>query len=108
MKEYSEFLLGAQACVVAFSTTDRDSFNAIESWKQKVEEEVGPNIPTCLVQNKIDLIDNASISQYVADCSCYIFDQNAFQLCYFEILTNRVIYKTILLLGKKQRVLPRD
>ena len=28
---------GAQACVLAFSTTDRDSFEAIQSWKKKVE-----------------------------------------------------------------------
>lgn len=27
---------GAQACVLAFSTTDRDSFEAIHSWKMKV------------------------------------------------------------------------
>lgn len=27
---------GAQACVLAFSTTDRDSFDAIPSWKIKV------------------------------------------------------------------------
>ena len=30
------FVLGAQACVLAFSTVDRDSFEAIESWKRKV------------------------------------------------------------------------
>ena len=29
-------LSGAQACVLAFSTVDRDSFEAIESWKRKV------------------------------------------------------------------------
>lgn len=28
---------GAQACVLAFSTTDRDSFDAAHSWKMKVE-----------------------------------------------------------------------
>ena len=27
---------GAQACVLAFSTTDRDSFDAAHSWKMKV------------------------------------------------------------------------
>lgn len=27
---------GAQACVLAFSTTDRDSFLAAQSWKLKV------------------------------------------------------------------------
>ena len=32
---YSVFS-GAQACVLAFSTVDRDSFEAIESWKRKV------------------------------------------------------------------------
>lgn len=35
---YSIFL-GAQACVLAFSTVDRDSFEAIESWKKKVSTE---------------------------------------------------------------------
>lgn len=29
---------GAQACVLAFSTTDRDSFEAAHSWKLKVRE----------------------------------------------------------------------
>ena len=29
---------GAQACVIAFSTTDRDSFEAVKKWKKKVEE----------------------------------------------------------------------
>jgi hypothetical protein len=28
---------GAQACVLAFSTTDRDSFEAAHSWKMKVQ-----------------------------------------------------------------------
>ena len=27
---------GAQACVLVFSTTDRESFLAIEEWKKKV------------------------------------------------------------------------
>lgn len=51
---------GAQACVVAFSTTDRDSFSAVRKWKKKVEDECG-SIPMVLVQNKIDLIDQASV-----------------------------------------------
>ena len=58
---------GAQACVLVFSTTDRDSFEAVESWKNKVEEEVGSNIPLVLVQNKIDLLDDAVVRQDEAD-----------------------------------------
>ena len=58
---------GAQACVLVFSTTDRDSFDAIESWKSKIEDEVGTSIPLVLVQNKIDLLDDAVVQQDEAD-----------------------------------------
>jgi len=34
---------GAQACVLAFSTTDRDSFEAIHSWKIKVSLQLNNN-----------------------------------------------------------------
>ncbi|TRY65255.1 hypothetical protein DNTS_014060 [Danionella cerebrum] len=57
---------GAQACVLVFSTTDRDSFEAIGSWKEKVEVEVG-DIPTVLVQNKIDLLDDTVIKNEEAE-----------------------------------------
>lgn len=53
---------GAQGCVLAFSTTDRESFRAIESWRKKVEHECG-SIPMVLVQNKIDLMDRATVSK---------------------------------------------
>lgn len=53
---------GAQACVLAFSTVDRDSFNAIESWKKKVDDEVG-DVCMVIVQNKIDLIDEEVVSE---------------------------------------------
>lgn len=32
---------GAGACILAFSTTDRDSFDAVESWYKKVTNECG-------------------------------------------------------------------
>lgn len=52
---------GAQACVLTFSTTDRCSFEAVRDWKKKVENECG-EIPTVLVQNKIDMMDHAVVS----------------------------------------------
>jgi len=57
---------GAQACVLAFSTVDRASYEAIESWKKKVQDEVG-NIPMVLVQNKIDLVDEAVVTPEEAE-----------------------------------------
>ena len=53
---------GAQACVVAFSTTDRASFDAVQKWKKKVEDECG-HVPMVLVQNKIDLMHEAKVSR---------------------------------------------
>ena len=47
---------GAQACVIAFSTTDHASFEAVKKWKRKVEDECG-HVPMVLVQNKIDLLN---------------------------------------------------
>ncbi|ESP05283.1 hypothetical protein LOTGIDRAFT_103096 [Lottia gigantea] len=57
---------GAQGCVLAFSTVDRDSFEAIETWKKKVENEVG-EINMVIVQNKIDLIDDAVVQDEEAE-----------------------------------------
>lgn len=57
---------GAQACVLVFSTTDRESFEAISSWREKVEMEVG-DIPSVLVQNKIDLLDDTVIKNEEAE-----------------------------------------
>lgn len=54
---------GAGACIIAFSTIDRDSFDAIEKWYEKVTAECG-NIVIVLVQNKIDLMDDAKMSTH--------------------------------------------
>jgi len=61
---------GAQACVIAFSTTDRASFEAVKKWKKKVEDECGGGvnaIPMVLVQNKIDLMHQSAVSAEEVD-----------------------------------------
>ena len=52
---------GAGAAVIAFSTTDRASFDAVSMWKGKIEAECG-DIAVALVQNKCDLADQAVVS----------------------------------------------
>jgi Ras-related protein Rab-23 len=52
---------GADACLIVFSLTDRDSFNQVKSWHHKMTQECG-NIPTALVMSKIDLKDNRKVS----------------------------------------------
>ncbi|XP_043858563.1 LOW QUALITY PROTEIN: ras-related protein Rab-23 [Dromiciops gliroides] len=56
----------SQACLLVFSTVDRESFEAISSWREKVVTEVG-DIPTVLVQNKIDLLDDSCIKNEEAE-----------------------------------------
>ena len=53
---------GASACIIAFSTTDRESFNNVEKWKKAVEEECG-EITMLLVQTKMDLIEYAAMTE---------------------------------------------
>uniref|UniRef100_A0A2R5LJC2 Putative gtp-binding protein n=1 Tax=Ornithodoros turicata TaxID=34597 RepID=A0A2R5LJC2_9ACAR len=57
---------GAQACVLAFSATDRASFRALESWRRKFEAECGP-LPMVIVHNKVDLIKEAVVSREEVD-----------------------------------------
>jgi Ras-related protein Rab-23 len=57
---------GAQACVIVFSTTDRASFVAVESWKEKVEREV-QGLPILIVQNKVDQIESAVMTPKEAE-----------------------------------------
>eukprot|EP01046_Picozoa_sp_COSAG06_P055734 COSAG06_NODE_10334_length_1699_cov_11.755000_2_plen_183_part_00 len=47
---------GAQACVLAFSTTDRDSFLAVRKWMEQAKATIPNDIAWALVQNKCDLI----------------------------------------------------
>merc|ERR1712216_75306 len=53
---------GADACVLAFSTTDENSFKSLRKWKQDVEKYV-PGCPMVIVQNKIDLLASAATSR---------------------------------------------
>lgn len=62
----SSYYRGAGGAVIVFSTTDRQSFDAIAKWKSKVEAECGPRIPLVLVQNKIDLVDQATMTECVS------------------------------------------
>lgn len=52
---------GASGALIVFSITDRQSFDDIKKWWDKVKEECG-EIPTYLIQNKIDLIKESKVT----------------------------------------------
>ncbi|KAF4042462.1 Ras family [Phytophthora infestans] len=68
----SRYYKGAGAVIYVFSTVDRASFDDLPKWKRKVEEECGP-ICSVLVQNKIDLEDDAAMTRdEVEDMADYL------------------------------------
>ena len=78
---------GAQGCVIAFSSVDRDSFEAVEKWKEKVEAEVGKGtIPIVLVQNKVDLIDKAVSSNAEVEAVAKRLKLKLYRTCVSENL----------------------
>lgn len=50
-----KYYRGAQIALFVFSVTDRDSFTSIKSWKDKVVDICGEDIPMFLIMNKIDV-----------------------------------------------------
>jgi Ras-related protein Rab-23 len=62
-----QYYRGAKGCVLAFSTTDRDSFEAIPEWHEKVKRECDESLCKILIQNKYDLKEKAVVTDEEAD-----------------------------------------
>lgn len=71
---------GASACILAFSTVDRESYNHVERWKRNVEEECG-SIPMILVQTKIDLSENAAMTNLETETLAKSLQLPIFRVC---------------------------
>ncbi|KAE8894005.1 hypothetical protein PF005_g14007 [Phytophthora fragariae] len=68
----SRYYKGAGAVIYVFSTVDRASFDDLPKWRRKVEEECG-QICSVMVQNKIDLEDEAAMTRdEVEDMADYL------------------------------------
>lgn len=56
----STFYKGSDGCVLAFDVTDRESFEALEGWRQDILDKTSsrdPGFPFVVLGNKIDLND---------------------------------------------------
>ena len=72
---------GASACVLAFATNNRDSFEAVRRWRDAVHNECGEEITTVLIQTKIDLIDEAQVSEQEAESLATEFGVPLIRVC---------------------------
>ncbi|GMF32215.1 unnamed protein product [Phytophthora lilii] len=73
-------LIGAGAVIYVFSTVDRASFDDLPKWKRKVEEECG-QICSVLVQNKIDLEDDAAMTRDEVEDMADHLDMRLYRSC---------------------------
>lgn len=62
----ASYYRGAGAAIIAFSTTDRDSFMNVLKWKDKVEAQC-PGITMVLCQTKLDLLSEAKMTNEEAE-----------------------------------------
>ncbi|KAA0203167.1 hypothetical protein HAZT_HAZT010132 [Hyalella azteca] len=75
---------GASCCILAFSTTDPESLAAVPFWKEKVEQVCG-QIPTVLVQTKIDLlgvtanVNQSRVEELAAELGVRLFRTSALE-----------------------------
>mmetsp|Transcript_3167 Transcript_3167/g.11071 ORF Transcript_3167/g.11071 Transcript_3167/m.11071 type:complete len:249 (-) Transcript_3167:500-1246(-) len=83
---------GAGACVLTFSTVDRDSFDALPKWMDKVQQECGP-IAMCLVQNKVDLIDQAVVTPEEAENMARRLQLKFYRTCVKENLNVDAVFE---------------
>ncbi|KAF8063782.1 RAB23 [Scenedesmus sp. PABB004] len=58
---------GADGGVLVFSTADRASFDALPAWRAKLVAACGARLPMVVVQNKVDLLEQAAVSSSEAE-----------------------------------------
>ena len=61
------FYKKAEAILVAFSVTDRNSFNKIKNWIEAIKEYAKLNTPIVVVGTKIDLEHERTVSKEEAE-----------------------------------------
>jgi Ras-related protein Rab-23 len=74
------FYKGAGAAIVAFSSVDRRSFEAVPNWIRTVREECG-QIPLALVQTKLDLVAEATVDTSEAESLALDENLELFRIC---------------------------
>ena len=64
------FYKRAEGILVAFSVTDRKSFENIQNWINSIEQYAQKNVPIIVVGTKIDLIDERVVTSSEATHYC--------------------------------------
>lgn len=60
------YFAGASACIIVFNVTDKKTFDDLRVWKREVELKLD-DIPTLVLANKYDLVEEGTAEQCVDD-----------------------------------------
>ena len=72
---------GASACILAFATNNRESFEAVTKWRDAVHNECGEEITMVLIQTKLDLVDQAEVNENEVEELASSFGVPLFRVC---------------------------
>lgn len=86
---------GAGAVIYVFSTIDRESFLAIEGWRDKVHAEC-KDIVSVLVQNKTDLIDQAAMTKQEVEDLARRMKTKLYRVCVKDNLLVQDVFEVII------------
>ena len=93
---------GAQAAVVVYDLTNRDSFLKAQTWTNELQRLANPNIVICLCGNKLDM---ASMRQVTYEEAKEYAEQNGLLFVETSAKTGANVFDMFKLVGKK---LPRS
>jgi small GTP-binding protein len=93
------YYAGAQACLIVFDLTNRSSFDSISKWNEELKKLAG-DIPTILVGNKNDLVDERAVSEqeiteFVNQNGFTFFETSALTGANVEDIFNLLAYKLV-------------
>ena len=57
------FIKNSQICILVYDITKRNSFEELDFWKQKIEEQLGDKPVIGIAANKADLYENEQVSE---------------------------------------------
>eukprot|EP00879_Flechtneria_rotunda_P032272 GHRR01035451.1.p1 GENE.GHRR01035451.1~~GHRR01035451.1.p1 ORF type:complete len:265 (+),score=100.20 GHRR01035451.1:228-1022(+) len=92
---------GAGAAALVFSTTDRASFDALPSWKVRVQEQCS-DIAMVLVQNKVGLLDKAVVSSGEAEAMARRLALKFYRTCVKEDMNINEVFTYLIELHERK------
>lgn len=94
------YLRGAQAALLVYDVTDRESFKSLGHWRDTLMDVVPPNTVVCIVGNKIDLegeavVDDDQARQFANQYGAKLFKVSAATGQGLDALFNEIATKIL-------------